>query len=116
MSKNEQPKKRQRKVRATKVQLNKRKSWQTIVNEVEKNEVPVSVLKHITVLLVDGTTVDINVKHLIQAGQDPIEIEEMLDEKFASLDQYIENVDFFVDIDLVEGEVQKETDKVLKRI
>jgi len=103
-------------VRATKLQLNKKRSWQNIVNEVEKNEVPVSVLKHITVLLVDGTSVNINVKHLLEAGQDPLEIEQMLDEKFESLEQYIETVDFFVDVELVEGEIQKETDKVLKGI
>lgn len=112
----EQPKKQQRKVRATKVQLNKRKSWQDIVNEVEKNEVPVSVLKHIKVSLVDGTSVDINVKHLMSNGEDPTEIEDMLDEKFAQLDQYIENVDFFVDIDLVEDAIKPATDKVLKGI
>ena len=113
---NQQPKKPQRKVRATKLQLNKKRSWQNIVNEVEKNEVPVSVLKHITVLLVDGTSVNINVKHLLEAGQDPLEIEQMLDEKFESLEQYIETVDFFVDVELVVGEIQKETDKVLKGI
>jgi hypothetical protein len=51
---------------------------------------------------------------LIGAGQDPLEIEAMLDEKFNELDQYIKNVDFFVDIDKVKDAVQPETDKVLK--
>jgi predicted Ser/Thr protein kinase len=38
----------------------------------------------------------------------------MLDDKFNELDQYIKNVDFFVDIDKVKDTVQPETDKVLK--
>jgi hypothetical protein len=72
------------------------------------------VLEHISVQLIDGTNITINIKDLIGAGQDPLEIEAMLDEKFNELDQYIKNVDFFVDIDKVKDAVQPETDKVLK--
>ena len=48
------------------------------------------------------------------AGQNPDDIEAMLDEKFNELDDYIKTVDFFVDIDKVKDAVQPETDKVLK--
>jgi hypothetical protein len=106
----EQPKK----PKAKKLNLNKRKSWQDIVNGVDKKEVPVNVLERITVQLVDGTTITINIKELIAEGQDPFEIETLLDEKFNELDQYIKNVDFFVDVDKVKDAVQPETDKVLK--
>jgi septum formation inhibitor MinC len=51
---------------------------------------------------------------LIEDGQNPQEIEQLLDEKFNQLDQYIKNVDFFVDIEKVVKTVQPETDKVLK--
>ena len=110
----EQPKKPPRNTKAKKLNLNKRKSWQDIVNGVDKREVPISVLEHISVELVDGTNITINIKDLISAGQDPLEIEAMSDEKFNELDQYIKNVDFFVDIDKVKDAVQPETDKVLK--
>lgn len=110
----EQPKKPPRNTKAKKLNLNKRKSWQDIVNGVDKREVPISVLEHISVQLIDGTNITINIKDLINAGQDPLEIETMLDEKFNELDQYIKNVDFFVDIDKVKDAVQPETDKVLK--
>ena len=110
----EQPKKPPRNTKAKKLNLNKRKSWQDIVNGVDKREVPISVLEHISVQLIDGTNITNNIKDLIGAGQDPLEIEAMLDEKFNELDQYIKNVDFFVDIDKVKDAVQPETDKVLK--
>ena len=113
MSENQAPKK-PRPSKAKKLNLNKRKSWQDIVNGVDKKEVPISVLEHISVQLIDGTNITINIKDLISAGQDPIEIEAMLDEKFNELDHYIKNVDFFVDIDKVKDAVQPETDKVLK--
>lgn len=109
----EQPKK-PRPNKAKKLNLNKRKSWQDIVNGVDKREVPISVLEHISVQLIDGTNITINIKDLISEGQDPHEIETMLDEKFNELDHYIKNVDFFVDIDKVKDAVQPETDKVLK--
>ena len=110
----EQPKKPQRNKKAKKLDLNKRKSWQDIVNGVDKREVPISVLEHISVQLVDGTSITINIKDLLTAGQHPNDIEVLLDEKFNELDQYIHNVDFFVDIDKVKDTIQPETDKVLK--
>ena len=114
MSENQAPKKPSRNNKAKKLNLNKRKSWQDIVNDVDKKEVPISVLQEIKVQLIDGTSITINIKELTAAGTDPQEIEAMLDEKFNELDQYIRNVDFFVDIDKVVSTVQPETDKVLK--
>lgn len=110
----EQPKKPPRSRKAKKLNLNKRKSWQDIVNGVDKREVPIHVLEHISVQLIDGTTLNINIKDLISDGQDPLEIEVLLDEKFNELDEYIKNVDFFVDLDKVKDTIQPETDKVLK--
>lgn len=109
----ENPKK-PRRSKAKKVVLNERKSWQEIVNGVDKKEVPVSVLQHISVQLVDGTSITINIRELIDDGQHPDDIEALLDEKFNELDRYIKNVDFFVDIDRVVKTIQPETDKVLK--
>ena len=113
MSENQQPKKPQRS-KAKKVNLNKRKSWQEIVKDVDKKKVPITVLEYISVKLVDGTSININVKELIDSGENPEDIEALLDDKFNQLDEYIENVDFFVDIDRVKDAIQPETDKVLK--
>lgn len=111
----EQPKKPQRK-RAKKITINPRKSWQEIVNDVDKKEVPIRVLQCISVQLIDGTNIIINVKELIEEGQDLDDIEAFLDEKFNQLDKYIKNVDFYVDIDKVVKTIQPETDKVLKNL
>ena len=110
----EQPKKPQRKQRSKKITLNHAQRWKDIVEDVDKREVPISILQAIEVRLIDGTAVSIDVKKLISEGMDPIEIEEMLDLKFNELDAYIQNVDFLIDIDKVVKTVQPETDKVLK--
>jgi len=109
----EQPKKPQRN-QSKKLNLNVKKRWQDIVNDVDKKEVPVEVLQKIVVKLIDGTDISIDVKQLLVEGLDPLEIEDILNEKFQNLDQYIKTVDFFVDIDKVVNTVQPETDKVLK--
>ena len=109
----EQPKPRKR-PRSKKITLSHHKRWKDIVNDVDKKEVPVSILQQIIVRLIDGTTITIDVKQLINEGVDFNDIENMLDEKFEELDAYIENVDFLIDIDKVVGAVQPETDKVLK--
>lgn len=111
----EQPKpKKQSRSKAQKLKLDPKKRWQDIVNDVDKKEVPVDVLQRIVVKLVDGTDLSIDIKQLLEDGQDPDEIEQLLDAKFHDLDQYIENVDFFIDIDRVVSTIQPETDKVLK--
>jgi hypothetical protein len=113
MSEKPQPKKPQRS-KAKKVNMNVKKRWQDIVKDVDKKEVPVEVLQRIIVRLVDGTDLSIDVTQLLEDGNDPADIEELLNNKFQDLDEYIENVDFFIDIDKVVGTVQPETDKVLK--
>jgi len=113
MSEQPKPKKTPRS-RAKKLNLNVKKRWQDIVKDVDKKEVPVDVLQRITVRLIDGTDLSIDITQLLADGNDPSEIEDLLNAKFQDLDEYIENVDFFIDIDKVVNTVQPETDKVLK--
>ena len=111
----EQPKKQPRS-KAKKVNMNVKKRWQDIVQGVDKKEVPVEVLQRIIVKLVDGTDLSIDITQLLADGQDPEEIEELLNAKFHDLEEYIENVDFFIDIDRVVSTIQPETDKILKNL
>jgi hypothetical protein len=116
MSENQAPRKPQRKGSAKKLNLSTKKTWQNIVNGVDKKEVPVNILQLIVVKLIDGTEVKIDVKELLSDGLDSDAVETLLNEKFAALDEYISNVDFFVDIDKVVKTIQPETDKVLKNL
>ena len=109
----ENPKKSPRSKRIT---LNDSRNWKSIIEGVDKKEVPVNILQEITVKLVDGTVVTVDVKRLLRDGMRPPEIEKMLDEKFYELDAYILNVDFLVDIDKVASTIKPETDKVLKNL
>lgn len=102
--------------KAKKLNINPRKHWLDIVNNVDKKEVPIHILQEIKVSLFDGTTISIDIKQLLESGEDPDAIEQMLDDKFNQLDKYIQNVDFLIDIEKVVNTVQPETDKVLKNL
>ena len=99
-----------------KLNLNTKTAWRNILKEVEKKEVPIHVLEKLMVHLKDGTMVTVDIKRLLAEGADPDEIEQHVSSRLDELDLYIDNVDFFVDIDLVEKTVQPETDRLLSKL
>lgn len=108
-----QPRKKPR-PKLKRINVSAREQWRRILKDVDKNEIPITLLQSINVNLVDGTVVNIDVKELIKAGHDPDAVEQLLDLKLKSLDHIIEDVDFFVSIDDVVKTVQPITDRILK--
>lgn len=107
-----QPKRKRPKLR--RLNISTREKWSKILKEVEKLEVPITLLESISVFLIDGTVVTINIKELIGEGMDPADIEQLLNTKLTELDHIIKDVDFFVNIDDVANMVQPITDNFLK--
>jgi hypothetical protein len=99
-----------------KLNLNSKTAWKNILRDVDKKEVPIHVLKKLTVYLKDGTIVTVDIKKLLAEGADSDEIEEHIGLRLEELDLYIDNVDWFVDVDLVEKTIQPETDKLLSKL
>ena len=110
MSQSPKPKK----PRLKRLNITAREKWEKILKDIEKTEVPVTVLESITVNLIDGTQVSANIKELIAEGNDPNDVESMLNEKLTELDDIIKDVDFYVSIDDVAKVVQPITDGFLK--
>lgn len=105
-----------KKPKPKKLSINKKTVWKNILKEVDKKEVPVHVLESLTVHLKDGTLVTIDIKGILAEGADPDEVERHVNSKLEELDAYIDNVDFFVDVDVVEQEIQPETDRILANL
>lgn len=99
-----------------KVNVSARAQWKQILKDVDKDDIPIDFLLRISVNLIDGTKIDINVKDLIEEGHDPSELEEVLDNKFRSLDPYILDIDFYINLDDVVRTVQPITDQILKNL
>jgi hypothetical protein len=105
-----------KKSKSKKLNLNTKSQWKNILKDVEKKEVPIHVLEKLIVALKDGTQVVVDIKRLLAEGADPDEVELHVNTRLDELDDYIDNVDFFVDIDLVEATIQPETDKLLSKL
>jgi hypothetical protein len=112
----QQPKKPPRKSKRLKLTITERAKWKQILAEVEKAEAPVSVLRTITVNLIDGTRVEIDVQELLSEGHSAEYIETEINTKLHEMDSIIENVDFFISVDHVAKAVQPFTDSLLKNL
>ena len=107
---------RKSKPRSKKIVVDHKKNWSTILKHVDKKEVPLELLYSINVTLIDGTNINIDIPSLLDSHKDPIEVEEYLNDKFAELDEYIENVDFFINVDSVSKTVEESTNQLFKNL
>jgi hypothetical protein len=105
-----------RKNQSKRINIDPRERWKNILKSVTKDEVPVALIKSVTVNLLDGTQVEINVLELLEQGYDTDEIESMLNSRLKKLDEIIKDVDFFINVDSVASTVQPVTDNILKHL
>ena len=103
-----------RKNQSKRINVDSRDRWKQILKTVAKDEVPVNMIQMVTVNLIDGTRVEINILDLLDEGYANQEIEEMLNTRLKKLDEIIKDVDFFINIDSVAKTVQPVTDDILK--
>jgi hypothetical protein len=110
----EQKPQKPKRPRSKKLKVNKKEQWERILKDIDKNDVPIKCLESIQVNLRDGTSVLVDIAQLIAEGNDPEVVEFMVESKLKALDHIIEDVDFFISVDLVAKTVQPITDSILK--
>lgn len=103
-----------RKSKSKRINVNVRDRWKQIIKTVSKEDIPISLLEAVNVNLVDGTVVQINITELLEEGQDPDEIKDILNDRLKKLDHIIQDVDFFISVESVAKTVQPITDNILK--
>ena len=103
-----------KKQRLVKLSPDKNSNWEDILGQIDKKEVPVEVLQKVDIILTDGTIVELSMKELTDQGMSYNDIEQALNERMTKMDSLIKNVDFFVDIEKLQAQVQPNTDKILK--
>jgi hypothetical protein len=99
-----------------KLTISSKDKWKQILREVEKVEAPVSVIQTITVHLVDGTQVDIDVQELLNEGMPVEDLEQEINDKLDNLSEIIRTVDFHISVDHVAKTIQPATDNLLKNL
>lgn len=115
MAKQQEPKKPKRS-KSKRLNAGTKKEWEAILREVDKHEVPIGMLECMVVNLKDGTQVSIEIKELLAEGADPDELKDHIDERLETLDDIINDVDFYISVDQVRKLVQPATDQLLKNL
>lgn len=108
-----QPKRKPR-PKVKKINTSTRHQWQTILKDIDTDNIPINLLQAISVNLIDGTNIRINIVELIADGNDPDFLDKVIRKKINDLESIIKSVDFFVSINAVAETVQPITDEMLK--
>jgi hypothetical protein len=90
--------------------------WDTILKQVDKKEIPVTLIDYLLINFVNGDTVKIDVAEMLEDGADPDDIEDHLNKRLESLDHVIKDIDFHIRKDTIMKTVKPTTAKLLKKL
>jgi hypothetical protein len=90
--------------------------WEHILEDVEKQKIPVQFIKKIVVKLNTKRQQTINIERFLNQGLDPEQIEEAVGRKLHELDDEISSVEFVLNVQNIADTVQPETDKLLGKL
>jgi hypothetical protein len=90
--------------------------WEHILEDVEKNKIPVEFIKKLVVKLQGKKQHTINIEKFLTQGLDPDQIEEIVSRKLQELDDSVVGVEFILNVQNIADAVQPETDKLLNRL
>jgi len=92
------------------------KKWSHIIQDVDKNSIPIEFIKKIVVKLEGRKQHTINIEKLIKKGLDYETIEEMVSHTLYELDSRLIGMEFVLNIENIAGAVQPETEKLLNKL
>ena len=90
--------------------------WEHILDDVEKNKVPIQFIKKLIIKLQGKKQQTINIEKFLSQGLDPEQIEEAVSRKLNELDDQITSVEFILNVQAIADTVQPETDKLLGKL
>ena len=90
--------------------------WEHILEDVEKNKIPVEFIKKSIIKLQGKKQQTINIQKFLQQGLDPDQIEDAVSRKLDELDDMIVSVEFVLNVQSIADAVQPETDRLLNKL
>ena len=90
--------------------------WEHILEDVEKNKIPVQFIKKLVIKLEGKKQQTINIQKFIEQGLDREQIEDVVSRKLDELDDQIISVEFVLDVQSIADTVQPETDRILGKL
>ena len=92
------------------------KQWEHILEDVEKQKIPVEFIKKLVIKLQGKKQKTLNIKKFLDEGLEPEEVEEAVSRKLFEYDDQIISVEFVLDVESIAETVQPETDRLLNRL
>lgn len=92
------------------------KKWEHILEDVEKQKIPVQFIRKIIVKLEGKRQQTINIERFLNQGLDPEQVEEAVGRKLHELDDMITSVEFVLNVKNIAETVQPETDRLLGKL
>jgi hypothetical protein len=90
--------------------------WEHILEDVEKQKIPIQFIKKIIIKLDTKKQHTINVERFLQQGLSPDQIEEAVSRRLHELDDQIASVEFTLNVKTIADTVQPETDRLLGKL
>lgn len=87
--------------------------WERLLEDVDKQKIPVEFIKKITLKLVGRKQHTINIQRLMERGLDSEDIEDTISTKLMELDESVIGIEFILDVESIAEIVQPETDRIL---
>lgn len=90
--------------------------WEHILEDVEKNKIPVQFIKKLIIKLEGKRQQTINIEKFLSQGLDPEQIEDAVSRKLHELDDMVVSVEFILNVQSIADTVQPETDRLLGKL
>jgi len=90
--------------------------WEHILEDVEKNKIPVEFIKKLIIKLEGKKQQTINIHKLLQQGLGPEQVEDAVSRKLHELEDLIVSVEFILNVQSIAETVQPETDRLLGKL
>jgi len=92
------------------------KKWEHILEDVEKQKIPVEFIKKLIIKMKGKRQQTVNVKKFLDQGLDPDQIEAAISKKLHEMDDEINSVEFVLNVESIAETVQPETDRLLNSL
>jgi len=90
--------------------------WEHILEDVEKQKIPVQFIKKLVLKLQGKRQQTINISRMLDQGLEPDQIEEAISRKLIELDEDVVGVEFILNVQTIADAVQPETDRLLGKL
>lgn len=92
------------------------RQWEHILEDVEKQKIPVEFIKKLVIKLQGKRQKTINIKKFLDEGLAPEQVEEAVSRKLTEIDKEILSVEFVLNVESIAEKVQPETDRLLNKL